>query len=397
MSTFSDYNFSGKKALVRVDFNVPLDDNYNITDDTRITATIPTIKKILADGGSVILMSHFGRPKDGPTEKYSLKHLVKHLSKLLETEVQFANDSVGEEAVQKAAALKPGQVLLLENLRFYKEEEKGDKAFAEKLSRLGDVYVNDAFGTAHRAHASTSIIAQFYAPENKLFGLVMEGEVISADKVLNSNQKPFTAIIGGAKVSDKILIIENLLERASDIIIGGGMAYTFEKACGGKIGSSLCEDDRLDIAKDLLKKADAKGVCIHLPSDSIIADKFAEDATISSSLSNTIPDGWMGLDIGALACDTFKKVILASKTILWNGPMGVFEMEKFQHGTKAVADAVAEATENGAFSLVGGGDSVAAVNKFGYADKVSYVSTGGGALLEYFEGKELPGIAAIKK
>ncbi len=396
MSTFSDYNFSGKKALVRVDFNVPLDDNFNITDDTRISATIPTIKKILADGGSVILMSHFGRPKGGPEEKYSLKHLVKHLGKLLQTEVQFANDSIGDEAVQKAAALKPGQVLLLENLRFYKEEEKGDKAFAEKLSKLGDVYVNDAFGTAHRAHASTSIIAQFFAPENKLFGLVMEGEVTSADKVLNSNQKPFTAIIGGAKVSDKILIIENLLDRASDIIIGGGMAYTFEKACGGKIGSSLCENDRIDIAKDLLKKADAKGVCIHLPSDSIIADKFAEDATISSSLSNTIPDGWMGLDIGALACETFRKIILASKTILWNGPMGVFEMEKFQHGTKAVADAVADATENGAFSLVGGGDSVAAVNKFGYADKVSYVSTGGGALLEYFEGKELPGIAAIK-
>ncbi len=396
MSKFSEYNFSGKKALIRVDFNVPIDEQNNITDDTRITAAIPTIKKILADGGSVILMSHFGRPKEGQTEKYSLKHLVKHISGLLGTQVQFANDSIGEEAAQKAAALKPGEVLLLENLRFYKEEEKGDKAFAEKLSKLGDVYVNDAFGTAHRAHASTSIIAQFFQPENKLFGLLMEREVVSADKVLNANEKPFTAIIGGAKVSDKILIIEKLMEKATNIIIGGGMAYTFQKACGGKIGASLCEDDRLDTARELLKKAEAKGVCIHLPSDSIIADKFAADANISSALSNTIPDGWMGLDIGALACSVFTKVILASKTILWNGPMGVFEMEKFQHGTKAIADAVAQATENGAFSLVGGGDSVAAVNKFGYAEKVSYVSTGGGALLEYFEGKELPGIAAMR-
>lgn len=396
MSQFSNYNFAGKKALVRVDFNVPLDDKYNITDDTRIRAAVPTIKKILADGGSVILMSHLGRPKEGPTEKYSLKHLVNHISKLVGTEVQFANDCIGAEAVEKAQNLQPGQVLLLENLRFYKEEEKGDKAFAEKLSKLGDVYVNDAFGTAHRAHASTAVIAQFFPKESRLFGLVMEGEVSSAEKVLNSAEKPFTAIIGGAKVSDKILIIENLLDRATDIIIGGGMAYTFEKAMDGKIGSSLCEDDRLDTARELLKKAEEKGVTIHLPSDSIIADKFAEDAEISSSLSNNIPDGWMGLDIGALACSTFAKVIADSKTILWNGPMGVFEMEKFQHGTKAVADAVAAATENGAFSLVGGGDSVAAVNKFGYADKVSYVSTGGGAMLEFFEGKELPGIAAVK-
>lgn len=397
MQKFSDYNFSGKKALVRVDFNVPLDEQFNITDDTRITATLRTIQKILKDGGSVILMSHFGRPKGGPEEKFSLKHLVKHLSQLLNKEVQFASDSIGEEAVQKAASLKPGEVLLLENLRFYKEEEKGEKVFAEKLSKLGDVYVNDAFGTAHRAHASTAIIAENFAPENKLFGLVMEGEVSSAEKVMNSSEKPFTAIIGGAKVSDKILIIENLLDRATDIIIGGGMAYTFHKACGGKIGSSLCEDERIATASELLEKAAAKGVCIHLPSDSIIADKFSEEATISSSLSNTIPDGWMGLDIGSLACDVFSKVILNSKTILWNGPMGVFEMAKFQHGTKAIADAVAEATTNGAFSLVGGGDSVAAVNKFGYADKVSYVSTGGGALLEFFEGKDLPGIAAMKK
>ncbi|QEC58187.1 phosphoglycerate kinase [Flavisolibacter ginsenosidimutans] len=396
MSKFQETNFKNKKALIRVDFNVPLDEQYNITDDTRMRAAVPTIKKILADGGSVILMSHLGRPKDGPTEKYSLKHLVKHLSELLGTDVQFANDCIGDEAVQKAAALQPGQVLLLENLRFYKQEEKGDKDFAEKLAKLGDVYVNDAFGTAHRAHASTAVIAQFFSPENKMFGLLMEGEVESAEKVLHSAQKPFTAIIGGAKVSDKILIIENLLERATDIIIGGGMAYTFYKAMGGQIGNSLCENDRLDTAKELMEKATAKGVCIHLPSDSIIADKFAEDATVSSSLSNTIPDGWMGLDIGMMACEMFTKVIHDSKTILWNGPMGVFEMEKFQHGTKGVAKAVAEATEKGAFSLVGGGDSVAAVNQFGYADKVSYVSTGGGALLEYFEGKELPGIAALK-
>lgn len=396
MSKFSTFNFNGKKALIRVDFNVPLDDSYNITDDTRMRAAVPTVKKILASGGSVILMSHLGRPKEGPTDKYSLKHLLKHLSELVGTEVQFAADSIGEEAVQKAQALQPGQVLLLENLRFYKEEEKGDKAYAEKLSKLGDVYINDAFGTAHRAHASTAVIADYFPPENKMFGLVMEGEVASAEKVLHSPEKPFTAIIGGAKVSDKIMIIENLLERATDVIIGGGMAYTFYKAMGGHVGKSLVEEDRLQTAEDLMKKAEAKGVCIHLPSDSIIADKFAEDADISSSLSTNIPDGWMGLDIGALASKMFAKVIHNSKIILWNGPMGVFEMEKFQHGTKAVAQAVAEATEGGAFSLVGGGDSVAAVNQFGYADKVSYVSTGGGAMLEYFEGKTLPGIAAVQ-
>jgi len=396
MSRFQETNFKGKKVLIRVDFNVPLNEQFQIGDDTRIRAAIPTIKKITGDGGSVILMSHLGRPKDGPTDKYSLRHIVKHLSELLGGEVKFANDAIGEEAIDKAATLQPGDVLLLENLRFYKEEEKGDKAFAEKLSKLGDVYINDAFGTAHRAHASTAVIAQFFKPENKMFGLVMEGEVDSAEKVLHSAQKPFTAIIGGAKVSDKILIIENLLERATDIIIGGGMAYTFYKAMGGNTGNSLVEEDRIETAKELMKKADEKGVCIHLPSDSIIADKFAADAEVSSALSNTIPDGWMGLDIGALACDTFTKVIHNSKTILWNGPMGVFEMDKFQHGTKAVAKAVAEATENGAFTLVGGGDSVAAVNQFHYADKVSYVSTGGGAMLEYFEGKELPGIAAMK-
>jgi len=322
--------------------------------------------------------------------------LLKRISDLLGTEIQFASDCIGEEAIQKSKSLQPGQVLLLENLRFYKEEEKGDEGFAEKLSKLGDVYVNDAFGTAHRAHASTAVIAKFFSTENKMFGLLMEGEVSSAEKVLHSAEKPFCAIIGGAKVSDKILIIENLLERATDIIIGGGMAYTFYKAMGGQIGNSLVEEDRLDTAKDLLKKAEAKGVCIHLPSDSIIADKFAEDAEISSALSNTVPDGWMGLDIGQMACEMFTKVIHDSKTILWNGPMGVFEMHKFQHGTKCVAQAIAEATEKGAFSLIGGGDSVSAINQFGYADKVSYVSTGGGAMLEYFEGKELPGIAAIK-
>jgi len=396
MSKFSDYNFSGKKALIRVDFNVPLDKEYNITDDTRMRATVPTIKKILDDGGSVILMSHLGRPKEGPTEKYSLKHLVKHLESLLGADVQFAADCIGEEATQKASALQPGQVLLLENLRFYKEEEKGDEGFAKKLASLGDVYINDAFGTAHRAHASTAVIAQYFDKDSRMFGKVMEGEVESAEKVLHSAEKPFTAIIGGAKVSDKIMIIENLLDRATDIIIGGGMAYTFFRACEGKVGNSLVEEDRIDTATELMEKAKAKGVTIHLPSDSIIADKFAADAEISSSLSNNIPDGWMGLDIGSMACDMFTKVILNSKTILWNGPMGVFEMEKFQHGTKAVADAVAEATEKGAFSLVGGGDSVAAVNQFGYTDKVSYVSTGGGAMLEYFEGKELPGIAAVK-
>lgn len=396
MSKFQDFNFSGKKALIRVDFNVPLDEQNKITDDTRMRATIPTIQKVLNDGGSVILMSHFGRPKQGPEDKYSLKHLVDHLKELTGVNVQFANDCIGEEALNKAAALAPGEILLLENLRFYKEEEKGDEGFAEKLSKLGDIYVNDAFGTAHRAHASTAIIARFFSKENKMFGLVMEGEVASAEKVLHSSEKPFTAIIGGAKVSDKIMIIENLLDRATDIIIGGGMAYTFFKAMGGHVGKSLVEEDRIETARELLKKAEEKGVCIHLPADSIIADRFAEDAEISSSLSNNIPENWMGLDIGSLACEMCIKVIMNSKTILWNGPMGVFEMEKFQHGTKCIAKAVADATEAGAFTLVGGGDSVAAVNQFGFADKVSYVSTGGGAMLEYFEGKELPGIAALK-
>jgi len=406
MSKFTEHNFAGQKALIRVDFNVPLDADFNITDDTRMRATIPTIKKVLADGGMVILMSHLGRPKDGPTDKYSLKHLVKHLHELLnadatsageETKVFFADDCIGEQAYTTAGMLRSGEVLLLENLRFYKEEEKGDEAFAEKLSKLGDVYVNDAFGTAHRAHASTAVIAKFFPGAKKMFGFVMDGEVSSAEKVLHGSEKPFTAIIGGAKVSDKILIIENLLERATDIIIGGGMAYTFMKARGGKIGNSLCEDDRLDTAKDILKKALEKNVSIHLPEDSVIADKFDANANTETRPSDAIPDGWMGLDIGPKAVGIFSEIIGKSKTILWNGPMGVFEMEKFQNGTKSVALAVADATSKGAFSLVGGGDSVAAVNQFHLADKVSYVSTGGGAMLEYFEGKVLPGIAAVKE
>lgn len=397
MSKFAATNFEGQTALIRVDFNVPLNDKFEITDDTRMKAAVPTIKKILADNGKVILMSHLGRPKDGPTDKYSLKHLVPHLYELLGAPVLFANDCIGEQAYLTASMMRGGEVLLLENLRFYKEEEKGEEAFAEKLSKLGTIYVNDAFGTAHRAHASTAVIAKFFPGDKKMFGLLMEGEVKAAEKVLKEAQKPFTAIIGGAKVSDKILIIENLLERATDIIIGGGMAYTFMKAQGGKIGASLCEEDRIETAVALLQKAAAKGVCIHLPSDSVIADKFAADANTSTAPSNNIPDGWMGLDIGSEACGQFTNVIKQSKTILWNGPMGVFEMEKFQHGTKTIATAVAEATSGGAFSLVGGGDSVAAVNDFGFADKVSYISTGGGAMLEYFEGKVLPGIAAINE
>jgi phosphoglycerate kinase len=398
MSKFAAYNFKDKKALIRVDFNVPLNDKFEITDDTRMKAAVPTIKKILGDGGMVILMSHLGRPKDGPTDKYSLKHLIKHLSELLGgTTVFFANDCIGEQAHLTQNMMRPGEVLLLENLRFYKEEEKGDEEFAKKLSALGDVWVNDAFGTAHRAHASTAVIAKFFPAEKRMFGLLMEAEVASAEIVLHKAEKPFVAIIGGAKVSDKILIIENLLERATDIIIGGGMAYTFMKASGGNIGNSLCEEDRLDTALEILKKAEAKGVCIHLPSDSVIADKFAADAQTSVAPSNNIPAGWMGLDIGNMACEQFSNVIKNSKTILWNGPMGVFEMPKFQHGTKTVAIAITEATEKGSFSLVGGGDSVAAVNQFGFTDKVSYVSTGGGAMLEYFEGKTLPGIAAVSE
>jgi len=396
MSKFSEHNFKNEKALVRVDFNVPLDENFHITDDTRMRAAIPTIKKILSEGGSVILMSHLGRPKGGPEDKFSLKHLLQHLKELLPgVTVLFANDCIGAEAEQKAKDLKPGEVLLLENLRFYKEEEKGNEEFAKKLASLGDVYVNDAFGTAHRAHASTAIIAQFFPPDKRMFGLLMNAEVSNAEKVLNSSEKPFTAILGGAKVSDKIEIIENLLKKANSIIIGGGMAYTFLKAQGKEIGSSLCEEDKLDLANDILSKAKQQNVQFLLPVDSVVADKFSEDADTKIVSNDHIEKGWMGLDIGPESIKIFTKTIMESKTILWKGPRGVFEMKKFQAGTKAIAETIAKATENGAYSLVGGGDSVAAINEFGLADKVSYVSTGGGALLEYFEGKELPGIKAI--
>ncbi|AWO02131.1 phosphoglycerate kinase [Chitinophaga alhagiae] len=398
MSKFSDHNFKGQKALIRVDFNVPLNDKFEITDDTRMQAAVPTIKKILADGGAVILMSHLGRPKEGPTNKYSLKHLVYHLVNLLGgATVKFAEDCVGEPAETAAANLQMGEVLLLENLRFHKEEEKGDKAFAEKLAKLGDVYVNDAFGTAHRAHASTAVIAAFFPADKRMFGLLMEAETLSAEKVLHSAEQPFTAILGGAKVSDKILIIENLMNKANNIIIGGGMAYTFLKAQGKEVGNSLVENDKLELALELLAKAKSLGVQLLIPEDSIAADKFAADANTQEVSNDNIPAGWMGLDIGKKSIAKFSEVIAASKTILWNGPMGVFEMPAFQGGTKAVAEAIVKATAGGAFSLVGGGDSVAAVNQFGLADKVSYVSTGGGAMLEYFEGKALPGIAAIKE
>lgn len=396
MNTIDNLDFSGKKALIRVDFNVPLDEIYNITDDNRIQGAAPTIKKILNDGGSAILMSHLGRPKEGPTEKYSLKHIVKHLSDVLGVDVQFADDCIGTEAYAKAEALKPGEVLLLENLRFYKEEEKGDKDFAEKLAKLGDVYVNDAFGTAHRAHASTAVIAQFF-PNAKYFGYLMAAEVGNAEKVLNHPQRPFTAIMGGAKVSDKLELIEALLDKVDNLIIGGGMAYTFVKARGGEIGKSLVELDKLDLANDLVKKADEKGVNLVLPTDCQIADEFSPDSPAYDGPNDSIPADKMGLDIGKESSEHFAQVIQASNTILWNGPMGVFEMDKFAKGTRAVADAVVAATERGAFSLIGGGDSAAAVSKFGMTEHVSYVSTGGGALLEYMEGKVLPGVKAINE
>ncbi|MDR2269829.1 MAG: phosphoglycerate kinase [Sphingobacterium sp.] len=395
MKTVDDLNFAGKKALVRVDFNVPLDENFNITDDNRIQGAAPTIKKILNEGGSVILMSHLGRPKDGPTDKYSLKHIVAHLSEVLGTEVQFANDCIGNEAVEKAAALQAGQVLLLENLRFYKEEEKGDVAFAEKLSKLGDVYVNDAFGTAHRAHASTAIIAQFF-PSAKYSGYLMAAEVGNAEKVLNNPVRPFTAIMGGAKVSDKIQLIEALLDKVDNLLIGGGMAYTFIKARGGEIGKSLVEMDKLDLANELVKKAKEKGVNLVIPTDAQIADAFSNDANVYDGPNDQIPADLQGLDIGKDSAENFAAIIKDSKTVLWNGPMGVFEFDTFAKGTKAVADAVVEATKNGAFSLIGGGDSAAAVSKFGMTEDVSYVSTGGGALLEYMEGKVLPGVKALE-
>ncbi len=395
MTNINQYDFKGKTALVRVDFNVPLDENYTITDDNRIQGALPTIKKILKGGGAVILMSHLGRPKDGPTEKYSLKHIVAHLSKELDKKVKFADDCCGKDAKKMAEELEPGEVLLLENLRFYKEEEKGDREFAKGLAAYGDVYVNDAFGTAHRAHASTAIIAEFF-PDDKLFGYLMASELDNAEKVLNGAKKPFTAIMGGAKVSDKILLIEKLLDKVDNLLIGGGMAYTFARAQGGDTGKSLVEEDKLDLATELIEKAKKKGVNLVLPVDSIIADQFAEDANAKEANNDSIPDGWMGLDIGPESIKEFKKVIEASATILWNGPMGVFEMKKFEKGTHEVAVSVAEATKKGAFSLIGGGDSAAAVAKFGLEDKVSYVSTGGGALLEYMEGKELPGVKAIK-
>jgi phosphoglycerate kinase len=393
-NSIENVSLAGEKVLLRVDFNVPLNAAFEITDDSRMRAAVPTIEKILKDGGSVIIMSHLGRPKEGPEDKFSLKHIVAHLSELLNTSVDFADDCIGSQAIEKAAVLQAGQVLLLENLRFYKEETKGDRAFTEKLAQLGTFYMNDAFGTAHRAHASTAIIAEFF-PGKKAFGYVMAQEVANAIKVMANPDRPFTAIVGGAKVSDKILIVENLLNIANNIIIGGGMAYTFFKAQGGTIGNSLCEDERLDTCLEILQKAKEKGVNIYLPMDSTIADKFAPDASTNNCASNEIPSGWMGLDIGQQAAADFKEVVLKSKTILWNGPMGVFEMDAFANGTKTIAEAVAEATNHGAFSLIGGGDSAAAVYKFGFEDQVSYVSTGGGALLEYFEGKELPGIAAI--
>jgi len=396
MKTVDQFNFKDKKAIVRVDFNVPLDADFNITDDKRMRAALPTIQKILNDGGAVILMSHLGRPKDGPSDKYSLKHILGDLSRMLDLQVKFADDCIGEDAVNKAKNLFPGEVLLLENLRFYKEEEKGDIAFAEKLSKLADVYVNDAFGTAHRAHASTTIIAQFF-PDNKYFGYLMAEEIKNAEKVINGAEKPFTAIMGGAKVSDKILLIENLLEKVDNLIIGGGMAYTFAKAQGGEIGTSLLEADRMALCLELLEKAKAKGVNLVLPVDTVIADKFDNEAQKDQVDSGQIPADWMGLDIGSKTVELFSDIIKNSKTLLWNGPMGVFEMENFLQGTKAVAEAVVEATKNGAFSLIGGGDSAAAIAKFGLEDQVSYVSTGGGALLEYMEGKELPGVAAIQK
>lgn len=396
MQTISDYNFEGKRALIRVDFNVPLrGDDFQITDDTRIRAALPTIQHILKKGGSVVLMSHLGRPKLGPEDKYSLKHIVPHLSELLGLTVQFATSCIGDKAEAMTSSLQPGQVVLLENLRFFQHETAGDKTFAKNLAKHGDVYVNDAFGTAHRAHASTAVIAQFF-PNDKMFGLLLENEIKNVDLVLNSDKKPVTAIVGGAKVSSKITIIERLIEKVDYLIIGGGMAYTFVKAQGGKIGSSLVEDDYLEVALSILDKAKANNTVICLPTDTKVADNFSNDANIKVFPISEIADGWMGLDIGEKTAEEFCEIIKKSATILWNGPMGVFEMENFQQGTISVANAIVEATRKGAFSLIGGGDSVAAINKYNLADKVSYVSTGGGAMLEYLEGIELPGIAAIR-
>ncbi len=395
MSNIKDYNFNGKKALIRVDFNVPLDDNQKITDTNRIDATLPTLKEILGKGGSIILMSHLGRPKKGPEDKLSLRHLTGYLTEVLGREIQFANDCIGEEAVNKAAALKPGEVLLLENLRFYKEEEGGDIEFSKKLASLGDVYVNDAFGTAHREHASTAVIARFF-PNDKLFGYLMEGEVSSLKKVIHGAERPFTAILGGAKVSSKIQVINHLIGKVDNLVIGGGMMFTFIKAMGGQIGGSLVENELLSVAKNTIDGAKAFGANLYLPVDAVAADAFANDAKRLECAAGEIPNGYMGLDIGMSSIKQFEEIIMNSKTILWNGPMGVFEMCNFQHGTKSIAEAIVKATQNGAFSLIGGGDSVAAINKFKMADKVSYVSTGGGAMLEYIEGRTLPGVAAIE-
>jgi len=395
MKTIDNLNFNGLKAIIRVDFNVPLNDKFEITDATRINAAIPTIKKILGDGGSVILMSHLGRPKTGPEDKYSLKHLVPALSEKLGLPVKFASDCVGEIPQKMASELKSGEVLLLENLRFYKEETKGDENFSKQLADLADIYVNDAFGTAHRAHASTTIIANFF-PEKKYFGYVMAGELASLNKVLKDTKKPFTAVLGGAKVSGKIEIIKNLLDKVDNLIIGGGMMFTFIKAMGGKVGNSMVEEELIETAKQAILDAEKRGVKLLIPVDTIIADKFDNDANRNSCDANLIPDGWMGLDIGEKTRLNFAEVIKNSKTILWNGPMGVFEMPNFAEGTRFIAESVASATDKGAYSLIGGGDSVAAINQYNLADRVSYVSTGGGAMLEFIEGKELPGVTAIE-
>lgn len=396
MKTIKDFDFKNKKALVRVDFNVPQDENLNVTDNTRIVAVKPTVDKILADGGSVILMTHLGRPKGEVNDKYSLKHILSEVSKVLGQDVKFVEESVGEKAEQAAAELQAGEILLLENLRFHKEEEKGDEAFAKKLSKLGDAYVNDAFGTAHRAHASTAVIAQFF-PSTKFFGLLMEKELIAIDRVLKSGEKPVTAILGGSKVSTKITIIENILPAVDNLIIGGGMSFTFIKALGGKIGKSIVEDDKLSLALEILEKAKQHNVEVYLPTDVVIADDFNNEANRKECSIMEIPEDWQGLDAGPKSREIFNDVLLNSKTILWNGPIGVFEMSNFAAGTIALGDSIAEATKLGAFSLVGGGDSVAFVKQFGYSDKVSYVSTGGGAMLESLEGLELPGVAAINK
>ena len=395
MKTIQNINFEGKKALIRVDFNVPLDENFNITDATRIEAAKPTIIKILEDGGAVILMSHLGRPK-GVEEKYSLKHIVDKVSEIIGVDVKFASDCVGEIAEKAASELQMGEVLLLENLRFHKEEEAGDEAFSKQLSKLGDVYVNDAFGTAHRAHASTTIVAKFF-PENKCFGSLLAQEIVSLKKILEEGEKPVLAILGGAKVSSKITVIENILDKVDHLIIGGGMSFTFVKALGGKIGNSICEDDKQELALEILKQAKAKGVQVHIPVDVIAADDFSNDANTQICDINSIPDGWEGVDAGPKSRVIFDEIVNKSKTILWNGPLGVFEMENFAGGTIALGNSIANATKNGTFSLVGGGDSVAAVKQFGFENKVSYVSTGGGAMLESLEGKTLPGIEAILK